>query len=79
MSAPHIRPTHRPAPASPGHRAPLFDVPAPARCECGARATMTVTFNQFNSSGASFTNYLHVCPDCAAIMHQEDSGVMQIF
>jgi hypothetical protein len=51
----------------------LVSVPAFIRCECGARATHTVAFVQFNSSGASFTNHLHVCSDCAAIMSAEDT------
>lgn len=74
MSALHLRHQHRPVrPMRPYEQAAIPTVTLPARCECGARATHTVAFIQFNSSGAAFTNYLHVCSDCAAIMSAEDT------
>lgn len=70
MSALHLRtarPPRRRRPAPPHDRQRL--------CECGAPATQTVRFRQFSSTGATFTNHLHVCAACAAIMQREDRTV----
>lgn len=70
MSALHLRTTARPRRRRP---APMPD--RQRLCECGAPATQTVRFCQFSSTGARFTNHLHVCPACAALMLREDKTV----
>ncbi len=48
------------------------------RCECGAKATRTVGFFQFNSLDKEIWGRIAVCDACYALIIESDAKVIEI-